>query len=547
LAIVLSNATSIQAERAKKSFSLFAKEAWHVIEPGRPYVGGWHLDAIAEHLEAVSHGHIKKLLVNMPPRHGKSSYIDVLWSVWLLLNNPSIRLLCGSYALNLATRDNLKARRLIQSNWFQQRYSSVFSIVKDQNAKMKFETDQLGYRMVTSVGSGTTGEGGDILLLDDPHNIDEKESNVKREAALDWFDNTWNSRLNDQQTGAMVVVGHRIHEQDVSGHILETNEDGDWIHLNLAAEFEETELYRRTIWPGGGSWKDPRTVEGELLWPAKFPAEIIRKAKARHGVYGYASLFQQRPVPAGGGVFKQKFERLFSATHDSYILHTPKGDRAVNKDECTLFLTVDPAISEAQSADYMVIQTWAKTPIKDLLLLNCHRGRWSHTDQQDEVEEQFNDHDNEFAAVETVAYQTALFQDLVNKGVPCLPFSPHKDKVTRASAAAIWQQNGKIYFLSGASWLTDFKNELYKFPKTSHDDQVDALSLASIVARSQGPLSDEAYEEEMPDPIEGPIDTIDVFIDENDLHVKLKIPTPFGVIADPFAHAESAGMWGDDA
>ena len=145
-------------------FAQFVEDAWPVIEPGRPFVPGWHLSAICEHLTAVSEGQIKRLLVNMPPRHGKSSLITVLWSVWLLLNNPAIRLLCSSYALNLATRDNVKARRIIQSAWFQQRYGGVFSLVKDQNAKFKFETDRLGYRMVTSVGSGTTGEGGDVLI-----------------------------------------------------------------------------------------------------------------------------------------------------------------------------------------------------------------------------------------------------------------------------------------------------------------------------------------------------------------------------------------------
>lgn len=549
---VLSAANGIQAERARKSFAIFARDAWHVIEPGRPYVGGWHLDAIAEHLEAVSQGHIKKLLVNMPPRHGKSSYIDVLWSVWLLLNQPSIRLLCGSYALNLATRDNLKARRLIQSNWFQDRYSNVFQITKDQNAKMKFETDQLGYRMVTSVGSGTTGEGGDYLLLDDPHNIDEKESPAKREAALDWFNNTWSSRLNDQQTGAMVVVAHRIHEQDVSGHILETNEDGEWIHLNLPAEYEEASPCR-TYWPGG-SWQDPRVLEGELLWPERFPRDVIEKAKKRHGVYGYTSLYQQRPVPPGGGTFKRKHERLFSITRDAFILHTPRGDKAVAKDDCELFLTVDPAISEEQSADFMVIQTWAKTPIKDLLLLNCHRGRWSHKEQQDEVEEQFNDWNNDFAAVETVAYQHALFQDLIDKGVTCKPFKPHKDKVTRASNAAIWQENGKIYFLQGAPWLEDLRTELYKFPKTSHDDQVDALSLASIAARSQGPLSDETTDDEIPDPIEGPIQLLpdDPEPTEQEEQAQAtqtlaeRVPVLPVKRVDPFTWAANHGIWGDD-
>jgi len=498
--VALLDPVTLRAEKARRSFSLFVKEAWPVIEPGRPFIPGWHLDAIAEHLQAVVHGDIKRLLVNMPPRHGKSTLISALWSDWLLLNDPSIRILAGSYAMNLATRDNLKARRVIKSNWFQERYGHLVQITKDQDAKIKFETSKLGYRMAVSVGSSATGEGGDILILDDPHNIDEKESSVKREAALDWFDNTWSTRLNDQQTGAMVVVGQRIHEQDVSGHILEKN-DGEWVHLNLPAEYESGSPCKTYTVTGKELWADPRTEDGELLWEPKFPQEQIEKAKRRH-LNDYHALFQQAPVAKTGGTFKLSNERLFTQSLDAYFLHTPRGIKAIKKEECEVFAAVDPAISEKQSADYMVIGIWAKTQLKDLLLLDVIRGHWDHNAQQDEIEDAFYDHDAAFVAVETVAYQHALFQDLVAKGMPCRPFNPHKDKVTRASVASIWQGNGKIYFLKDAVWLPELQKELYKFPKASKDDQVDMVALASIVVRSRGPLSDDSDDEEIPEAAE---------------------------------------------
>jgi len=561
----LSLSEQIQAEKARRNFTLFVKEAWHVIEPSTPFVPGWHLDAICEHLTAVSNGQILRLLVNMPPRHAKSSIISALWSAWLLLNNPSIRLLCGSYAMNLATRDNLKARRIIKSNWFQARYGHIVQITKDQDAKMRFETDKLGYRMAVSVGGSATGEGGDVLILDDPHNIDEKESDAKRETAVDWFDTTWSSRLNNPQMGAMVVVSHRIHERDVSGHILDTN-DGEWVHLNLPAEYDPGSACRTYLPSGKEFWQDPRTEEGQLLWDTRFPRTVIEKAKWKYGPLGYSALFQQNPVPAGGGTFKKQFERVFEVTRDSYLLYTPRGDiKSVLKADCELFLSVDPAISEEQSADFMAVQTWAKTPIKDLLLLHVHRGHWSHPDQQDEVEEQFWLHDNDFVAVETVAYQHALFQDLINKGIPCRPFKPHKDKVARAGTAAIWQQNGKIYFLKGAEWLPELQKELYKFPKASHDDMVDALSLASIVVRSRGPLSDDAeYEEDIPDPIEGPIQHIEEVKEAEQKSEEEEQPSPVARLLeaqkqnaeklqawlenqkDPFAYADKINVWGGD-
>ena len=499
------NPVAIEAERARRDFALFVKLAWPVIEPGRPFVPGWHLDAIAEHLQAVHTGDIKRLLVNMPPRHGKSSLISSLWTAWLLLNTPSIRILCGSYAMNLATRDNLKARRIIKSMWFQERYGHIVHIAKDQDAKIKFETDKLGYRMAVSVGSSATGEGGDVLILDDPHNIDEKESDARRESALDWFDNTWSTRLNSQIDGKMVVVGQRIHEQDVSGHILEMHGD-EWVHLNLPAEYESAKPCRTSLPSGKVFWEDPRKDDGELLWPERFPQEVIDKAKRIHGPQGYGALYLQNPTSPGGTTFNQVNERLFTQSYDQYFLHTPRGIRAIRKEDCTLFLAVDPAISEQQSADYMVIGLLAKTEMKDLLLLDVRRGRWDHHKQQEEVEDTFHDDQAEFCAVETVAYQHALFQDLVARGIPCKPFKPHTDKVSRASTASIWQANGKIYFLKNAPWLPDFQKEVYKFPRTSHDDQVDMLSLASVVVRSRGPLSDEADYEDIPDPIEGPIE-----------------------------------------
>lgn len=482
----------------------FVLEFWSEIEPGKPFVDGKHIVALCQHLEAVLDGRIQRLIVNMPPRHAKSTIISVLFRVWSWIKHPQLKWLCASYALSLATRDNVKCRRLILSLKFQERYGHIFKLTKDQNAKIKFENDKSGSSQAVSVGSSSTGEGFDVGLIDDPHSIDETRSDVTREGTLEWFRDTWCTRLNDQRTSAMIVVGQRVHEQDLSGFILSGETGEHWVHLNLATEFEPENKCRTYLPNGKLFWEDWRELEGELLWPERFPREVIEKAKRRHGPLAYAALYGQNPASATGTTFNQKNERLCSQSMDAYFLHTPRGIKAVKKEDCVHFLSVDPAISEEQSADYMVIGLFAKTEMKDLLLLHITRGRWGHHDQQDEVQDAFKDsqYPVDFAAVETVAYQHALFQDLVAKGIPCRPFKPHKDKVARASVASIWQGNGKIYFLKDAEWLPDFQKELYKFPKTRHDDQVDALSLASIVVRSQGPLSDETNDEEIPEAAE---------------------------------------------
>jgi predicted phage terminase large subunit-like protein len=480
------------AGTARRDFKQFVKAAWPQIEPGRPFVSGWHLDAIADHLEAVSCGNITRLLVNMPPRHGKSSLISVLWSAWLLLNNPAIRLLCASYAMNLATRDNLKCRRLIKSPWFQARYPKRFTLTKDQDAKTKFETDKFGYRMAVSVGASATGEGGDILILDDPHNIDEKESEAKREAALDWFDNTWSTRLNDQRTGAMVVVGQRIHMNDVSGHILETN-DGEWVHLNLPAEYDPA---RRCITPVVSAsddpyaWKggDPRQQEGELLWEERFPQTVIEKAKRRHGPLGYAALYDQNPIPPGGYVFNQASERVFtiSPQGDMYQLITPNGIQAVLIESCWEASTSDVAAKEKEENDFTVFAHWAITPQNDVLLLDLQRGHWSIPKQKEMARLFYRRwYSQRYRAFwfEDVAYQSAITQDLLTEGIPCLDFHPKGDKVMRATGASIWQAAGKVYFFKDGAWLPVFQKEIYTFPKGEHDDQVDPYSMICMIVR----------------------------------------------------------------
>ncbi|OLD63758.1 MAG: hypothetical protein AUF65_01235 [Chloroflexi bacterium 13_1_20CM_50_12] len=454
-------------------FAQFVEEAWPVIEPGRPFVPGWHLSAICEHLTAVSEGQIKRLLVNMPPRHGKSSLITVLWSVWLLLNNPAMRLLCGSYALNLATRDNLKARRIIKSPWFQvqKEYGKILRIVQDQDAKTKFETDQLGYRMVTSVGSGTTGEGGDCLILDDPHNIDEKESEAKREAALIWFNDTWSSRLNDFQETTMVVVAHRIHMQDVSGHILETN-DGEWTHLNLPAEYVPSTPCKTYLPSGELFWEDPRIEENELLWDARFPQKAIERAKKRHGPLGYSALFGQNPIPPGG-----------------FIFNDPGGVQPVRIYDCWELTTSDVAAKDKEINDFTVFAHWVVTPSNDVLLMDVWRGHWSIPKQKEKARQFYQTHFSvRYRAFyfEDVAYQSAISQDLLLEGIPCLSFCPQNkgDKVARAVGASIWQEAGKAYFPQKAVFLEDFRNEIYHFPKDAHDDQVDNFSMVCMLVRS---------------------------------------------------------------
>jgi hypothetical protein len=165
-------------------FQTYVREAWHIAEPATKYVHGWHIDAIAEHLQAVNRGEIRNLLINIPPRHSKSLLVSVFWPTWVWSWNPSVRWLFASYAQSLSTRDSVKSRRLIESPWYQTQWGHRFRLTYDQNQKVRFDNDRTGYRLATSVGGSATGEGGDVIVADDPHNVKDGESEAERESVL---------------------------------------------------------------------------------------------------------------------------------------------------------------------------------------------------------------------------------------------------------------------------------------------------------------------------------------------------------------------------
>jgi predicted phage terminase large subunit-like protein len=409
------------------------------------------------------------MVINIAPGHSKSTIISVMFPVWVWIHMPHARWLCASNNISLALRDNMDARRLIESDWFQLCYGDRFQLSEQQNAKMFYSNDHSGYRMATAVKARTTGKRGTHLHIDDPH--DAMEGEKDRKAVIDWFGNTWLSRLNDYETGVMIVVGQRIHHADLTGHILK-NLDG-WEHLNLPTEYEPSRKCFTSI-----GWSDPRTLEGELLWPEKFPQATINDLKKSLGSMVYAAQYQQSPVPLEGGMFKSHWLRYFTSHGDYYELETGGSVRRVQAGTCVKFITCDLAISEKQNADYTVFAVWGVTEEKDLLLLDVFRDRIDNPTQQKEIQFLYQRYQPSYIVVETVAYQLSFVQQLRTLGLPVREFKPVKDKVARAITASVMYEGGKVYHLKNTAWLTDTEQELLLFPKATHDDVVDNVSMA---------------------------------------------------------------------
>ena len=514
--------TLIQKERqrraAEENLYEFVKQAWATVEPGIPFIPSWHIEIICEHLEAVSRGEVKRLLINIPPRHSKSTIVSVMWPMWEWIKAPEQKFLAASYSSVLSIRDNLKSRRLIQSPWFQERWGKKFSLSGDQNAKQRFENDKTGYRIATSVGGTATGEGGSRLVLDDPHGAQDAQSDAMRDSALEWFDQVWSTRLNNPKTDAMVCVMQRLHAKDISGHILEDIKG--WEHICIPAEWDGTK--RKTVL---GSY-DPRRIEGELICPERFGHAEIAKLKVLLGTYGTAGQLQQRPSPAGGGILKTEHFRLWPASK-------PMPD---------LFFIVqsyDTAFTEKTSGDPTGCCVWGVFEYekkRNVILLDCWNEHLGYPELKKRVLDDWQaryggEKDNvlkpsrkpDIILIEAKGSGQSLLQDLRLSNIPAVPYNPGKaDKVTRAHIASPLLEAGVFWVLESnknrgkpRTWVDQFFSQLEYFPAGEHDEMVDCFTQATIYLRDAGQL------EVVEAPVEDP--------EEIDYHEKRRTATnPYG-------------------
>jgi predicted phage terminase large subunit-like protein len=484
----------IQREKDRRAAATslyeFVKQSWHVVEPGVPFIPSWHIEEICEHLEAVTRGQIKRLLVNIPPRHSKSTIVSVMWPMWEWISAPQQKFLCASYSGNLSIRDNLKARRLIQSPWYQERWGEVFKLSGDQNAKQRFENNETGYRLATSVGGTATGEGGSRLILDDPHSAQEAQSDTMREAALEWFNMVWSTRLNNAKTDAMVTIMQRLHEKDISGHILE--DIGGWEHLMIPAEWDG--VTRRTSL---GVY-DPRKVKGELICPERFGKTEVDNLKKLLGSYGVAGQLQQDPQPEGGGILKVNCFKLWPAKNA-----LPQFEYIIQSYDC--------AFTERTSGDPTACSTWAiftHGGVRNAMLIDAWDEHLSYPELRKRA---ITDYNTEYGGttvkdglrrarkpdrvlVEEKASGQSLLQDLRLARVPAVAYNPGRsDKVSRAHQSAptlelglLWiPESGKIPG-SPATWAQGFLKQLAKFPVVAHDDYVDTFTQVVIYLKNDG-------------------------------------------------------------
>jgi len=427
--------------------------AWHVLEPGTKLAWGWALDLICEHLEAVSRGESKRLLMNVPPGSMKSLLTGVIWPAWEWgpRDRQELRYVGTAHSQDLAVRDNMKCRRLIQSEWYQERWP--VALVSDQNAKTKFENERTGARQSTSF-QGITGYRGDRLILDDPHSVDDANSVVKLASDVTLFREAMPTRVNNDES-AIVIIMQRLNEADISSVAIDLGYD----HLCIPMRYMHGPS--KHVFGAG----DPRTEDGELMFPERFSEQRVQADEIAMGSYAVAGQHNQSPTPRGGGILK-------AAWFGSYRELPPLEWRAV---------FVDTAQKTGQENDFSVFECWGRSTTGQAVLIDLVRDKWEAPELLAEAKAFWLKHQKSHSSplramkVEDKVSGTGLIQTLRREGIPILPIQRNRDKVSRAHDAAPFIESGNVLLPEWAHWLEDLMNEVKHFPAGAHDDMLDPM------------------------------------------------------------------------
>lgn len=445
----------IERDLCARSLVEFIRRAWHVLEPGQPYLHGWHMEAMAGHLEAVTNGDINRLLINVPPGTMKSMCVSVFWPAWEW--GPKglghLRFIGASHEESLATRDSMKMRHLVQSDWYQKLWPTPF--MGDQNEKKYFQNDKTGWRQACPVRS-MTGKRGDRVVWDDPHSVEDAHSPAALETANRIFRETLPTRLNNPDKSAIIIVMQRLNQADISGYIIEHGLGYE--HLCLPMEYEPHNRPPSRFGP-----PDTRTIPGELLFPERFSRETVDRDKKIMGDYAVAGQFQQRPSPASGGTVKPDMLQIVDAIPAGVVewcrgwdlASTLKGD-----------YTAGVRLGRLTDGRYIIADV-----VRDQLESHQRDQLMKNTADRDRIKQSIPQDPGQAGKSQVLAMAKLLAGH-------SLHFSPETgDKVTRAEPLASQINVGNVLMLRGP-WNQAFIDECRLFPSGSFDDQVDAASRA---------------------------------------------------------------------
>jgi predicted phage terminase large subunit-like protein len=440
----------------RNDLSTFIHRTFQTVTPAQSYLPNWHIDAMAWHLEQCAIGDIKRLVITLPPRSGKSICASVAFPAWVLGRDPSKRIICASYSENLASKHAGDCRTVMESDWYRRTFP-VTRISRDKNMELNYMTTRQGFRYSTSVGGTLTGRGGNLIIVDDPIKPEEAMSEAKRSTVNNWFDSTLYSRLDSKRDDVIILIMQRLHVDDLAGYVMPRE---PWVHLNLPAIADSDER----IQIGKDEFHQRRV--GDLLHEDREPRDVLENLKSTLGSFNFSAQYQQCPVPLEGELVKWSWFQFF----DVRPARVPN-DRIIQ--------SWDTASKSKELNDYSVCTSWLVQG-NSYYLFDVLREKLDYPDLKRRVLDHAARHNANSVLIEDKGSGTSLIQDICqenNSGMPNpIGVVPEGDKITRMSAQSAKIEARQVYLPKQAPWLGDLKAELLQFPHGRHDDQVDSVS-----------------------------------------------------------------------
>ena len=446
---------ALYEDALRDDFASFVARCFCDLNPQTDLAMNWHIEVIAENLTAVRQGKMRRLIINLPPRHLKSLMASIAFPAWCLGHDPSAQILCVSYGQDLADKFARDCRSIMMSPWYRRIFPT--RLATQRQAVQEFVTTRQGYRLATSTGGVLTGRGADIIVIDDPLKPEEALSQAQRKAANEWFDHTLYSRLNDKRHGAIVIVMQRLHEDDLVGHVLAQE---PWEVLSFPAIAEADEVHRiETMWGP----RRFRRRQGEALHPEREPLETLDRIRRTLGEYNFAGQYQQAPAPLGGGLVRTEWFKRYR-----------ESDRPESFDR--IVQSWDTANKATELSDFSVCTTWGVKG-KNLFLIGLFRRRLEYPALKREVREQQSLFNANEVLIEDKASGTQLIQELIDEGCHSVTrYEPTCEKIMRLHAQTALIENGFVHIPETAPWLAEYLHEMTVFPNGKHDDQVDSTA-----------------------------------------------------------------------
>lgn len=448
------------------NFEDFIYQCFYTIAPARKLSKNWHIKVIAHHLDKT-HDH-KRLIISIPPRFMKSICVSVAWPAWILGHNPSANIIVASYSQGLSVKHSLDTRYIIQSDWYQKIFPNTI-LSREQNTKHKFQTTKRGFRLATSVGGTITGEGADILIADDPITPMEANSIKYRNRVIDWFEQIFISRLNCLQQGIIVVIMHRLHQEDLVANLL-AKKSNIWTSLSLPIITEsEQKIYcgKKLLYS---------RPKNHILDQNRYNSHNIENIKQEIGSYAFAAQYQQRPIPISSGIIKKEYFSRYSAL--------PIGEHKIHQ-------SWDTASSSSVNSDFSVCITYIIVNAT-IYIIDIIRGHFDYPKLKQiliDAAKKWKAHE---ILVEEKASGIQLLQELKQQELlPLIGIKPKADKLHRLNLVLPLIEARKISLPYYASWLADFEYEVLSFPNSAHDDQID--SITQLLLRVQGKKQEELH------------------------------------------------------